>query len=195
MTMKPFVIAAAVIIAVANLHAQKQTLSEQDKADAIRIGVKAKGKLTGLSLTDAGRAFGNALVAMSNPYVPTGGTGFSLRVYTPKTWVEQLASNAAKEYRPFTIADITEEMMDHHAWFYLECEAVPNRQPGVLAHGDYCLRMKLLSSNLATVKFALYLKFMGQFPTILRQVPEGIIFDAPADCPEPGTVFRDRVTN
>jgi hypothetical protein len=28
------------------------------------------------------------------------------------TWVEQLAANAAKEYRPFTISDITEEMLE-----------------------------------------------------------------------------------
>jgi hypothetical protein len=48
-----------------------------------------------------------------NAYNKSGtNTGFSVRVYTPKTWVEQLASNAAKEYRPFTVADITEEMLE-----------------------------------------------------------------------------------
>ena len=41
-----------------------------------------------------------------------GNNGFSLRVYTPMTWVEQLASNAAKEYRPFVIGDINEEMLE-----------------------------------------------------------------------------------
>jgi hypothetical protein len=71
-----------------------------------------KGRLSGLSLVDSGRAWSNALVASANRYATTAGTGFSLRVYTPKTWVEQLASNAAKEYRPFTISDITEEMLE-----------------------------------------------------------------------------------
>jgi hypothetical protein len=28
------------------------------------------------------------------------------------TWVEQLAADAAKEYRPFTVSDITDEMLD-----------------------------------------------------------------------------------
>jgi hypothetical protein len=30
-------------------------------------------------------------------------------VYTPITWIRQLASDAAKEYRPFTIADVRED--------------------------------------------------------------------------------------
>jgi len=98
--------------AVVSVSAQKQTLLDQDKADAVRIGIAAKGKLTGLSLMDSGRAFGNAITAMGNNNATTDGSGFSLRVYTPKTWVEQLASNAAKEYRPFVVADITEEMME-----------------------------------------------------------------------------------
>ena len=94
------------------VSAQKQALAEQDKADAVRLGVKEKGGLTGLGLSDSGRAFGNALVAMNNPYAQTDGTGFSLRVYTPKTWIAQLASNAAKEYKPFTADDVTEEMLE-----------------------------------------------------------------------------------
>lgn len=100
------------LLLVVHVAAQKATLSEQDRADAVRIGVKAKGKQMGLSLLDSGRAFSNALVASTNRYAATDGVGFSLRVYTPKTWVEQVASNSAKEYRPFTIADITEEMLE-----------------------------------------------------------------------------------
>jgi hypothetical protein len=112
-----FVCLGVVVIAsVVTLSAQKQVLLEQDKADAVRVGLKAKGSLTGLSLTDSGRAFGNAITSLNNSmnhrYDPTGSTGFSLRVYTPRTWVEQLASNAAKEYRPFVIADITDEMLE-----------------------------------------------------------------------------------
>lgn len=105
-------LAVLAVPSVVTLVAQKQTLTDQDKADAVRDGVKMKGRLSGLSLVDSGRAWANALVASSNRYATTAGTGFSLRVYTPKTWVEQLASNAAKEYRPFTISDITEEMLE-----------------------------------------------------------------------------------
>jgi hypothetical protein len=100
-------VSLAAVVTV-NVTAQKQTLSEQDKADAVRIGVKEKGKLTGLSLIDSGASFSNAMFATAaNP----GSTGFSVRVYTPMTWIEQLASNAAKEYRPFTVSDIKEDML------------------------------------------------------------------------------------
>jgi hypothetical protein len=105
-------IALVVVVSVVGVTAQKQTLSEQDKADAVRIGVKEKGKLTGLSLLDSGASFANALTVSAAHPGGTGGTGFSLRVYTPQTWVEQLASNAAKEYRPFAVSDITEEMLE-----------------------------------------------------------------------------------
>jgi hypothetical protein len=83
-------------------------LSDQDKADAIRIGLKDKGHLTGLSLTPSfGDVFSASLANGKN-----ASSGFSLRIYTPMTWVEQLAADAAKEYRPFTIADVTDEMLE-----------------------------------------------------------------------------------
>jgi hypothetical protein len=100
---------ALALAAVIPVQTQRQALSEQDKADAVRIGTKEKGKLTGLSLIDSGASFSNAMFATAtNP----GSSGFSVRVYTPMTWVEQLASNAAKEYRPFTVGDITDEMLE-----------------------------------------------------------------------------------
>ena len=86
-----------------------RTLSDQDKADAVRVGIQQKGQPTGLSLTDSGRVFGNPLISAANR---DASTGFSLRVYTPRTWVEQMASNAAKEYRPFVVDDITDEMLE-----------------------------------------------------------------------------------
>ena len=106
------------IVATGPFHAQhlrngpKQTLGEQDRKDAVFIGLKEKGKLTGLSLTESGRAFGNAPVNANDRHSATAGVGVSLRLYTPTTWVEQQASNAAKEYRPFVISDITEEMLE-----------------------------------------------------------------------------------
>src|ERR1700722_2321264 len=99
------IVVALFVVSVAALAAQKQTLTDQDRADAVRIGVKAKGRLTGLGLTDAGVVFGNLLVPAN------GHKGFSVRISTPETWVQQLAANGAKEYRPFSVADITEDML------------------------------------------------------------------------------------
>jgi hypothetical protein len=81
---------------------------------------------------------------------------------------------------------------DHHAWFYLECHPVPNHQPGALGHGDYCFRMRLVSSNVATLEFGIYFKSMGQFSSLATGVPEGTIFEAPSPCPEAQTVFHER---
>jgi hypothetical protein len=114
--MKRVLVATIVCLSFAGVSAQRQALLAVDQADAVRIGVKAHGGLTGLSLTDSARAFGNMMTQMNNGmngrHDTTDGTGFSLRVYTPKTWIEQQASNAAKEYRPFVVADITEEMLE-----------------------------------------------------------------------------------
>jgi hypothetical protein len=73
---------------------------------AIRLGAAAKGRCTGLALQDGGRAFMNALVKARY----RSGTGFSIVVYAPLEWIAQQASNAAKEYRPFGISDITDEL-------------------------------------------------------------------------------------
>jgi hypothetical protein len=40
---------------------------------------------------------------------PSTSTGFRVHIYTPITWIRQLASDAAKEYRPFTIENVREE--------------------------------------------------------------------------------------
>lgn len=96
--------------AVGTLSAQMQTLTEQAKADAVRDGVKLKGKLSGLQLLDSAQGFLNALDTTGS----ASRTGFSLRVYTPASWVEQLASNAAKQYKPFAIADITKRCSNRY---------------------------------------------------------------------------------
>jgi hypothetical protein len=117
--MTPLIVCALLASVVAVVDGQKLTLNDQDKADAVRDGVKMKGRLTGLVLTDSSQGWANAINAMNTGLNGYGNrsdtntsTGFSVRVYTPKTWVEQLASNAAKEYRPFTVSDIMEEMLE-----------------------------------------------------------------------------------
>ncbi|MEI6537810.1 MAG: hypothetical protein WCN98_20880, partial [Verrucomicrobiaceae bacterium] len=103
---------ALLFAALGSLPTAHQDLSDRDIAEAIQLGAREKGKLTGLSLIDVGRAWTNALIVAGNRYADTAGTGFSLRIYTPLTWIEQQSSNAAKEYRPFTPADVTSEMLE-----------------------------------------------------------------------------------
>ena len=58
MSMTRSVLSSVVVLAsLVTLSAQKQSLTNQDKADAVREGLKEKEKLTGLSLLDSGRAF------------------------------------------------------------------------------------------------------------------------------------------
>lgn len=84
------------------------SLPSRDVAQAIKVGSAAKGKTRGLILTDVGRGIMNALSAPGD----TMGTGFSVRVYTPISWIEQQASDAAKEYREFTPRDLGPDSFD-----------------------------------------------------------------------------------
>lgn len=107
-----FLLVLVMILMTVVTPSAQQGLTDSDIADAIRLGQREKGKLTGLSLTDVGRGWVNALILAGNRYADTAGTGFSLRVYTPLTWIQQQASNAAKEYRPFALSDVTQEMLE-----------------------------------------------------------------------------------
>ena len=82
-------------------------ISALEMERAIKIGMAAKGRARGLTLLDSGRGFMNALASMDGKG-GAGGTGFSLRVFTPVAWMEQEASDAAKEYRTLTPADFDE---------------------------------------------------------------------------------------
>lgn len=109
--MKSMLAIVLVALVTVIVSAQKQTLTDQEKAAAVQAGVKEKGHLTGLRLLDSAQGFLNSMATANNRNAPTGGTGFSLRVYTPTTWIEQQAADAAKRYLPFTVADITEDML------------------------------------------------------------------------------------
>jgi hypothetical protein len=108
---------ALLLLSLSIAHSQVEqskthSLTEQEELEAIQIGLKAKGKSTGLEIADTGRGIANALAAMgNNAGNTTSGTGFSLVLYTPKTWVAQQASNAAKRYEPFTVESITSDML------------------------------------------------------------------------------------
>jgi hypothetical protein len=99
-----------------------RTFSFADKAEAVRAGLASKGRHTGLILRDSTQGFLNAMTAMSNSLNasrnvysrPTamGSSGFWLEAWTPAAWIAQLASTAAKEYRPFTGESVTDEMIE-----------------------------------------------------------------------------------
>ncbi len=79
-------------------------LSPAEIDDALSHGRAEKGKNQALVLRDAGRAVSNVLNALADE--PTEGSGFWIEVYTPMSWVAQLASDAAKEYRDLNAEDL-----------------------------------------------------------------------------------------
>lgn len=78
--------------------AQKAQLTDEEITAVIAQGVKAKGEEQGLVLKDVASALFSK------------GVDLQARLYTPSTWIAQQASQAAKEYRPFTLKDVTEDM-------------------------------------------------------------------------------------
>jgi hypothetical protein len=81
----------------------------------IDAGLTLKGQGTGLVLTDAAQGVLNVLTALADgmnncPGCSNTKSGFSVVAFTPLTWIEWQASQAAKEYRTFDLSMVTEEM-------------------------------------------------------------------------------------
>jgi hypothetical protein len=96
-------------VKVAGVPVEKSDLlsfTREELEGAIKLGISQKGRCTGLQLQDGGRAFMNALMKPSDQM----GTGFSIVVYAPLEWIAQQASDAAKQYRPFTVDDVTDQL-------------------------------------------------------------------------------------
>ena len=89
------------------LFAQQAVLSEKEIDSAIQYGTSRKGKNTGLQLIDKGKQF---LRVISDKPIEVS-SGFSITLYTPYSWVSQMASDAAKEYRKFTKENVDEGML------------------------------------------------------------------------------------
>lgn len=85
----------------------RNPLTDEDVQRALESGARAKGRDCGLSLRDSMQGFSNAMVAMGDGR--TGGTGFSVDVYTPFSWIAQQSSWAAKRYQAVRSEDVTEE--------------------------------------------------------------------------------------
>jgi hypothetical protein len=111
-------------------------LPEADVQMALAVGTKAHGGRRGLVLRDSGKGFLQAMTALSNG---AGGVrnampseGFWVEAWTPLSWVEQQASNAAKQFRTLTPVDVTADMQP-----VLRVRVHPDSPTEVSARGMY----------------------------------------------------------
>lgn len=88
--------------------AQESILPGSNIETAIAEGLRERGKMQGLLLVDVASRFATAFATADNPQA----SGYVVRLYSPLSWIKQKASDAAKEYRPFTKADVTPDMLD-----------------------------------------------------------------------------------
>jgi len=89
--------------------AQKAHLTSEEIAQAILQGQKNPNAEQGLLLVDKGQAWAKAMLS---PHRAGSGSGFSIVLYTPTTWIRRIAAEATKEGRPFTAQQVTEEMLE-----------------------------------------------------------------------------------
>jgi hypothetical protein len=82
-------------------------LSEASVATAIAVGRQQKGA-QGLRLLDTGQRW-TALPA-AGARASSGNSRFRLQIHTPLAWIQQLASDAARESSPFALENVTDEM-------------------------------------------------------------------------------------
>jgi hypothetical protein len=76
-------------------------------ADAVRIGMQQKGRTQGLRLVDSAQQFVAGMGSLGDGAIASN--GFRVQIYTPLAWIRQLASDAAKEYRQFSVTDLSDE--------------------------------------------------------------------------------------
>jgi hypothetical protein len=88
----------------ARMRSGRAALSDEEIETAFRYGRSDRGKNMGLVIRDAGRGLMNALNALADE--PTEGSGFWIEIYTPVSWLRQLSSDAAREYRDLSRRDL-----------------------------------------------------------------------------------------
>ena len=80
-------------------------LTEAEIREAILAGIAIGRHRIGLVLNDLETSIGTALLCQT-----CAESGYTIYVYTPKQWIEQMVANARREMVPFTINDVTPEM-------------------------------------------------------------------------------------
>jgi len=86
------------------IGAPQAALSDEAIEAAFRNGRAERGKSLALTLRDTGRGLMNALNTLADE--PTEGSGFWVEIHTPLTWLAQLSSDAAKDYRDVSRGDL-----------------------------------------------------------------------------------------
>lgn len=90
------------VMATVALGAQSFTMTDDQIQQAVTAGQKAKGKRQGLVLRDTAAGIAAAMAGSGS----SATNGFWLEAFTPLSWIQQQASNAAKEYRTITAANV-----------------------------------------------------------------------------------------
>jgi len=137
--------------------AEVQELSDQEIGEALLQGRHTMDPRTvGLLLEDLQQQIGSALVQGQ------GVSGYSVRVYTAKQWLQLQASLASREMRPFSIHDVPPELR-HKLLHVTASPSTPDSLTGrnmanasnvqriVLEEGQNRAVMQPLSSELTTV--------------------------------------------
>jgi hypothetical protein len=86
-------------------------LTEADIKAAIDNGVKNKKRHFGLRLEDQNVNFWNAMANSGKPaWAQDEAKGFSMEAFTPISWISECAAQATRQYLPFALENVDEEM-------------------------------------------------------------------------------------
>lgn len=93
---------------------------------AIESAGRGKRHHIGLTLNDVQTAIFSGMACQT-----CRTSGYTITIYTPEMWIEQQAANAAREMRPFSAADVTDEMRQPD----LRIEALPSTADHITGSG------------------------------------------------------------
>ncbi len=103
-----------------------QALTDAEVDAAIKRATHGKRHSIGLTLNDKQTSVLSAMSCRT-----CGVSGYTVTIYTPEMWIEQQAINAAREMRPFSASDVTQEMRQPD----LRVAALPSRADYINAQG------------------------------------------------------------
>jgi hypothetical protein len=81
-------------------------LNESEVAAAVELGYRQKPRTIGLTLLYVQTALLTGMICTT-----CGQSGYAVTIYTPSRWIEYQASEAKRHLLPFTVADVTPEII------------------------------------------------------------------------------------
>jgi len=87
-----------------------RSFTEQEIANSVDAGLRARGSIVGLVLPDSGDHSFPTMGILWRSATP--GTRLRVHVYKSLAWIRQLASDAARDQRAFSITDVDAEAME-----------------------------------------------------------------------------------